>query len=109
MTTTFAMILLILGCAMVTWIPRILPFVLVKNMNMPDIVLRWLAYIPVCILSALVIEGFFKYEQSFVTVNWLNVAAFIPTLFVALLTKSLSKTVIAGVITMAALRYIIGY
>ena len=104
MTTTFAVVLLILGCALVTWVPRVLPFILVKNMKMPDIVLRWLAYIPVCILSALVIEGFFKHEQSFVTVNWLNVAAFIPTLLIALLTKSLSKTVIAGVVTMAALR-----
>lgn len=106
MTTTFAMVLLILGCALVTWVPRVLPFILVKNMKMPDIVLRWLAYIPVCILSALVIEGLFKHEQSFVTVNWLNVAAFIPTLLVALLTKSLSKTVIAGVLTMALLRFL---
>lgn len=104
MTTTLAMVLLIIGCALVTWIPRILPFVFVKNMKMPDVVLRWLAYIPVCILSALVIEGFFSKQQSFVVVDWLNVGAFIPTLLVALLTKSLSKTVIAGVVTMAVLR-----
>lgn len=108
MTTSVAMVLLILGCALVTWIPRILPFILVKNMNMPKIVLRWLAYIPVCILSALVIEGFFVKEEAFVTVQWLNVMAFIPTLFVALLTKSLSKTVIAGVVTMAGLRLMVG-
>ncbi|WP_274309390.1 AzlD domain-containing protein [Solibacillus daqui] len=104
MTTTIAMVLLIAGCALVTWIPRILPFVLVKNMKMPDIVLRWLAYIPVCILSALVIEGFFHKQQSFVTIDWLNVGAFIPTLVVALITKSLSKTVVAGVVTMAVMR-----
>lgn len=104
MTTSIAMVLLILGCALVTWIPRILPFVLVKNMNMPKIVLRWLAYIPVCILSALVIEGFFVKEMAVVNVQWMNVFAFIPTLLVALFTKSLSKTVIAGVVTMAGLR-----
>src|SRR5690606_26476644 len=91
MTTSVAMVLLILGCALVTWIPRILPFILVKNMKMPKMVLRWLAYIPVCILSALVIEGFFEKEEAIVTVQWLNIMAFIPTLFVALLTKSLSK------------------
>ena len=105
MTTTVAMVVLIIGCALVTWIPRILPFVLVKNMKLPDVLLRWLAYIPVCILSALVIEGFFVQEQSIVTLNWLNIVAFIPTLLVALLTKSLSKTVIVGVLTMAAVRY----
>ena len=75
---------------------------------MPKVVLRWLAYIPVCILSALVIEGFFDKEETIVTVHWLNVMAFIPTLFIALLTKSLSKTVIAGVLTMAGLRLFFG-
>ncbi|MCH7320856.1 AzlD domain-containing protein [Solibacillus sp. MA9] len=106
MTTTIAMVSLIAGCALVTWIPRILPFVIVKNMKMPDIVLRWLAYIPVCILSSLVIDGFFHKQQSYVTIDWLNVGAFIPTLVVALLTKSLSKTVVAGVVTMAVMRFL---
>ena len=105
MTTSIAMVLLILGCALVTWIPRILPFVLVKNMKLPKIVLRWLAYIPVCILSALVIEGFFKKDSTIVTVQWINILVFIPTLLVALLSKSLSKTVIAGVVTMAGFRF----
>ena len=108
MTTSIAMVLLILGCALVTWIPRVLPFILVKNMKLPKIVLRWLAYIPVCILSALVIEGFFEKEDAIVTVQWMNVLVFIPTLFIALLTKSLSKTVIAGVVTMAGFRFFFG-
>ncbi|MER2105494.1 MAG: AzlD domain-containing protein [Solibacillus sp.] len=103
--TTWMMVLLILGCALVTWVPRILPFALVKNITMPDIVLRWLAYIPVCILSALVIESLLDAEGSFVTLDWLHVVAFIPTLLVAVWTKSLSKTVVVGVLTMAALRY----
>ena len=106
MTTSIAMVLLILGCAVVTWAPRILPFVLVKNIALPKIVLRWLAYIPVCILSALVIEGLFEKEESIVMIDWMHLLALLPTLFVALLTKSLSKTVIAGVLTMALLRYL---
>lgn len=105
MTTSFGMVLLIIGCALVTWLPRILPFVLVKNLKMPDILLRWLTYIPVCILSALVIEGLFEKEEHVVTIQWMNVTALIPTLVVALFTKSLSKTVIVGVITMALIRY----
>ncbi|MEG0470998.1 MAG: AzlD domain-containing protein [Solibacillus sp.] len=105
MTTTVWMVLVILGCAVVTWIPRILPFVFVKNIKMPDVVLRWLAYIPVCILSALIIEGFFQTDGQWVTLDSQNIIAFIPTLAVALLTKSLSKTVVAGVVTMAVLRY----
>lgn len=105
MTTSLTFILLILGCAIVTWIPRVVPFILVRNVKLPDIALRWLAYIPVCILSALVLESLFETKENFVAFDWLNLIAFMPTLFVAVWTKSLSKTVIVGVITMAILRF----
>ncbi|MFC7685666.1 AzlD domain-containing protein [Ureibacillus sp. GCM10028918] len=107
MSISLEMLLLMLGCALVTWIPRVTPFMLVRNIQLPDVVLRWLAYIPVCILSALVLESLFHAEGNFVTFDWLNLAAFVPTLIVAIWTKSLSKTVIVGVVTMAILRLII--
>jgi branched-subunit amino acid transport protein len=107
MTTTWSFILLIFGCAAVTWLPRILPFALVRNITLPTVVLQWLSYIPVCILSALVLDSLFKREQSIVTINWLNVVALLPTLLVAIWTKSLSKTVIAGVVTMAVIRLLV--
>jgi branched-subunit amino acid transport protein len=107
MTTTWSFILLIFGCAAVTWLPRILPFALVRNITLPTVVLQWLSYIPVCILSALVLDSLFKREQSIVTINWLNVVALLPTLLVAIWTKSLSKTVIAGVVTMAIIRLLV--
>lgn len=107
MTTTWSFILLVFGCAAVTWLPRILPFALVRNLTLPTVVLQWLSYIPVCILSALVLDSLFKREQSLVTVDWLNVVALLPTLSVAIWTKSLSKTVIAGVVTMALIRLLI--
>ncbi|MDN4492267.1 AzlD domain-containing protein [Ureibacillus aquaedulcis] len=105
MSISLEMLLLMLGCALVTWVPRVTPFILVRNIQLPDVVLRWLAYIPVCILSALVLEALFHAEGNIVTFDWLNLAAFVPTLIIAIWTKSLSKTVIVGVITMAILRF----
>lgn len=105
MTTTLPMILLMLGCAIVTWLPRVIPFILVRNVQLPDVVLRWLSYIPVCILSALVLESLFDAEKNLVTFDWFNLGALIPTLITAIATKSLSKTVVVGVLTMALLRY----
>lgn len=104
--TTFTMFLIILGCAFVTWLPRVIPFILVKTMPIPTIMMRFLAYIPICILSALVYASLFEKTTTITSINILNACAFIPTLLVALWTKSLSVTVIIGVITMAALRYI---
>lgn len=99
------MMLLLLGCALVTWIPRILPFIFVRKMALPTIVMRWLAYIPVCILSALVITNLFDTSQPVVSIHWPVFFAFLPTLFVAVWTKSLSITVLVGIISMAGIRY----
>ncbi len=104
MTTSFYMISLIAGCAIVTWLPRILPFTIVKNITLPGRFMRWLNYIPVCILSALIIDSFI-YSETTSRLHWLNIFAFMPTLLVALWTKSLSFTVISGVLTMAFLRF----
>lgn len=106
MTTTSAMILLMIGCALVTWIPRIIPFMFVRSVKLPDVVLKWLSYIPVCILSALVIENLLDTEGSIVSIDWPVFAAFIPTIIVALWTKSLSITVVVGVISMATVRFL---
>lgn len=107
--TTWTMISLIAACALVTWLPRVLPFILVKSVGLPSFIMRLLAYIPICILSALVFESLFIEGEYMTTVAWLNFGAFIPTLLIALWTKSLSKTVIVGVITMALLRYFFAY
>ena len=101
------MLLLIVGCMVVTWLPRMLPFLVVRTVTLPPIVLRWLQYIPVCILSALVFETIFQVEERFVTINWLHAVALVPTFVVAIWTKSLSLTVVVGVVTMACLRIII--
>ena len=106
--TTWTMFLLIIGCAVVTWIPRIMPFIFVKKVELPEVVLRWLKYIPVCILSALVFESLFYEGETFIVPDWPSLAAFVPTLIVALVTKSLSWTVVVGVVSMAIIRFVIG-
>lgn len=103
---SFKMTLLILGCALVTWLPRVLPFIFVRKMALPNILMRWLAYIPVCILSALVITNLFHSTGKLITINWPVFFSFLPTLIVALWTKSLSITVIVGVVSMAVIRLI---
>lgn len=106
MTTTAYMVWLIIGCALVTWLPRVIPFIFVRNVKLPEIVLKWLSFIPVCILSALVVENLLDTDSGkVVTLNWPVFLTFVPTLIIALLTKSLSITVVAGVIIMAAVRY----
>ena len=105
MMTSIYMISLIVGCAVVTWLPRILPFTIVKTLTIPNVFIRWLNYIPICILTALVVDSFLSAGTA-LRLNWQYIMAFIPTLLVALWTKSLSFTVIIGVVTMAFIRQV---
>ncbi len=97
--------MVIIGCALVTMIPRVLPFIVVRNLNLPESVLKWLSYIPVCILTALVVESLLIQNEDSLQIDWQAVIVFIPTLVIAIKTRSLSITVIAGVIMMALVRY----
>jgi len=50
----------ILASALVTWIPRILPFLLVKYKGLPAPVTRFLKYLPISIIFALVLSSYWK-------------------------------------------------
>ena len=102
--TTWHFVFVVAACALVTWLPRIIPFIIVKNMTIPPIVMRWLSYIPICILSALVIENLFVKREAFVGIDFIQLVACMATCTVAILTKSLAKTVVFGVAFMAVLR-----
>ena len=95
---------LIIGCALVTWLPRIIPFIFVRNVQLPEIILRWLKYIPVCVLSAIIIGNLLQMTDDRVSVNWSILITLIPTIAIAIRTKSLSLTVIVGVACMALTR-----
>lgn len=98
---------LLIGCALVTLIPRILPFILVKRMELPEVFMKWLSYIPVCILTALIVDEMLIHTNSgHIQLNVLALIAAVPTIVVAFISKSLSLTVVVGVVAMAVLRFV---
>lgn len=105
MSIHYSTLIVILGCALVTLVPRIVPFLVVRNIALPEPVLKWLSYIPICILTALVVQNFIIQANDSVKINWPVIIVVIPTLLIALKTKSLSITVISGVGMMALLRF----
>ncbi|AQY50967.1 hypothetical protein PWEIH_12885 [Listeria weihenstephanensis FSL R9-0317] len=107
MSVSYAFILMLLGCSLVTAIPRMLPFLVMRNMNISEPILKWLSYIPICIFSALIIESFMTNGAGGFQIHWLELVAVIATLLISLLTRSLLWTVILGVAMMAILRLIL--
>jgi branched-subunit amino acid transport protein len=96
------------GCGLVTWLPRVIPFLLVKKLQLPEIAIRFLSYVPLCILTALFVQNLFIVKPgAFPCLNWEYCLAAIPAIFMAVLTRNLMWIVITGVAGMALIRYFI--
>ena len=48
------LLLCILGMALVTLIPRVMPVTLLAGRELPPLLTRWLSFVPVSVLAALV-------------------------------------------------------
>jgi branched-subunit amino acid transport protein len=105
---TMYSLLIIFGCGLVTWLPRIIPFLLVRKLQLPNGVIQFLSYVPLCILTALFVQNLFVAKQGqFPTFNIEYCLATIPTVIIAFVTKNLMCIVVAGVCFIALIRYFI--
>ena len=101
------LLLVILACGVVTWLPRILPFIFSKKMTFSPFWKKFMSYIPTCILTALLAQSVLIInEGSFASINYENLIVAIPTVLVAFITKSLMWTVLFGIIAMTLVRYL---
>lgn len=104
-------ILLILGMAVVTYIPRLAPLWLLSSRKLPEAVIRWLELIPPAVLSALLIPALVlgkKDGTAFLDISTGNVflLATIPAALTAYFTKSFLGTVAVGMGGVALLRFL---
>ena len=91
---------LILACALVTAIPRVLPLVVLSRFELPAWLLDWLRFVPIAILAALLsLEAFFPGGARSPLVSVPVLAGVCVALAVAALTRSILGTVLAGVAT----------
>src|SRR5512145_1883562 len=109
MSVNAAVLWIIIGTALVTMIPRVVPLVLLSRMALPAGVVRWLGFVPIAVLSALLAQSVALVDgQLALPPQNLTLPAVVPTLLVAIYTRSLIGTVVAGVVTMALLRWVMG-
>lgn len=97
--------IIILGGAIVTILPKVLPIMIVSKFNLNNKISKFLKFIPISILSTLIISQVFV-ENNKLNINIPEMIALIPTIIVSLKKDSLLLTVIIGVISLALLRII---
>ncbi|HEM5987988.1 TPA: AzlD domain-containing protein [Streptococcus suis] len=102
-----SILLIILASALVTWLPRVLPFVLTQNKSLPPRMVKFLSFLPITIIFALTLSSIMDEKVGslpiFLPVESL---AILPTFFVVLKTKNILLAVLVGVVTTALLRFI---
>ena len=90
-----------------SWVPRIIPFVLVKYKSLPDIVVRFLHYLPVSILFALILSSLTTEKIGHLPqFKWMEILATVSTVIVAFKSKNLLYAVIVGIVSMALIRLV---
>lgn len=100
-------LLTILGCAIVTWLSRIVPFVLLKKFDMPKPLVEYLSFVPIVIMSALWFNSLFIQRiGELPEINYENLLASLPTVVRAIISKSLLVIVMIGILSLAIIRYV---
>ena len=91
-------IIIILGMAVVTYIPRYLPIMILTKFDLSPKIKTWLSYVPVAVLSALLFPGVLLSNQGNIDISWNNhfLMASIPCILVAIKFKSMVVTIITG-------------
>lgn len=90
---------LIIGGGIVTYLPRLIPIVLLKNARIPIWFQKWMSFLPVSIFAALIFSDIFFWENE-VSFNILHNAKLLPSLITAVVSyksKSMILSVIVGI------------
>lgn len=106
MSTTIHMLIIITLCGVVTWLTRVIPFMLITRVHLSEKVVKWLSFIPITLFTALIIDGVIEQHSGKFgyTINIPFLVTIIPTVLVAFISKSLTITIIAGIFIMALIR-----
>lgn len=96
--------IMIIGVSIVSILPRVLPIALFSRYEFPEPLKRWLSYIAPAVLSSLTALSVLAPDGSIdISIHNRYILAFIPTLLVAVKTRSLFYSLSVGIATMALL------
>jgi len=109
MEIRWGILIIILGTALVTFLPRVLPLMVLSRFELPEWGTRWLSFVPISVMAALVGQEIFMHDGKIaLSFGNLEMLAAIPTFLIALKTRSLLGTVVTGIISLMVLRWIFG-
>lgn len=99
-------LIIIIGSAIVTALPRVIPMILLSRLDLPAWLRTWLGAVPVAILAALLATELLVSNQHLVGAEGIPMLiAIVPVLLIVATTRSLMGAVVAGMLTVSLLRW----
>jgi len=96
---------ILLGAAILTFLPRVIPLMILSRFELPEWAARWLSFVPIAVMAALIGQELFLHHGEWIPIGSnLNLLAAIPAFIVAIKTRSLLLTVVTGVLSLMLLR-----
>lgn len=101
-------LLTIVGMALVTVVPRVMPLLLLTSRQLPRVVVVWLRYVPAAVLAAMLFPALLI-QDGVVDVSFSNPFCWVGLVTFAVTWRSGSffGTVLSGVGLMALWRYVV--
>ena len=93
------LIVVIFGMAVVTYLPRVLPLIVLSGKQLPDWLISWLQLIPMAVLAAMLLPAILVHDGSVnAGIENLFFWASVPVFIAAILTKNLFISVLTGLL-----------
>lgn len=100
-------VLMVAGMALVTQIPRILPFLILGSKPLPQGLRQWLSYVPASIICAMLATELLVNQGRVTYVGKeIFLLAAVPTLFMAVTARNILVSVLTGLVSVALLRVV---
>ena len=97
----------IVGCTLVTAVPRVFPLMYLSTSSLPPLALRWLSFVPVSVMAALLFPDILLRQGALdISFGNLYLVAAIPALLVAWRSGSFFGTIACAMGGVALLRYL---
>jgi branched-subunit amino acid transport protein len=97
------------GMALTNILMRGVPILLLSRLRLPAVAERWLSYVPVCVMSAIVATSVLRPGGAWLApLHNPYLLAAVPTALVYRFSRSFLGATVAGVVAFLALRYLLG-
>jgi branched-subunit amino acid transport protein len=104
MEVSWHILAILAGAAAVTFVPRVLPLMVLSRIQLPDWVLRWLTHVPIAVMAALVGQELLLSDGKLQLFPNVELPVALITCLVAIKTRSLLGTVVVGIVCMMLAR-----